>query len=110
MRNFHTCPTLHAYTVGRVRVESAHSLQLHQIPDEVVIYRIHGPFLFGGTDRLIELEREVPALPKVVILWLRNMTAIDGTGLHALEHFADVRHKSHRLLLLCGMRTSRRAW
>jgi len=35
---------------------------------------------------------------------LRNMTAIDGTGLHALEHLADVLHNSGRILLLCGMR------
>ena len=41
------------------------------------------------------LERHVPDLPKVVILRLRNMTAIDGTGLHALEHFADALHVQH---------------
>ena len=27
-----------------------------------------------------------------------------GTGLHALEHFADVLHASGRTLILCGMR------
>ena len=32
------------------------------------------------------------------------MTAIDGTGLHALEQFADVLRASGRTLLLCGMR------
>ena len=66
--------------------------------------RIHGPFLFGSTDKLLDLEREVASLPRVVILRLRNMTAIDGTGLHALEQFADVLHASGRTLLLCGMR------
>jgi SulP family sulfate permease len=96
-------------TVARVTPEyiargRAHSLQLHNIPENVAIYRIHGPFLFGATDKLIELERDVPQLPKVVILRLRNMTAIDGTGLHALEHFADVLHASGRTLILCGMR------
>ena len=40
----------------------------------------------------------------MVILRLRNMTAIDGTGLHALEHFADALHASGRTLILCGMR------
>jgi SulP family sulfate permease len=96
-------------TVARVTPEyidrgRAHSLQLHKIPDDVAIYRIHGPFLFGATDKLAELESDVPQLPKVVILRLRNMTAIDGTGLHALEHFADVLHASGRTLILCGMR------
>jgi len=82
----------------------AHSLQLQDIPDNVAIYRIHGPFLFGATDKLEELEDDLPELPKVVILRLRNMTAIDGTGLHALERFADVLHASGRSLILCGMR------
>jgi SulP family sulfate permease len=96
-------------TIARVTPEyiahgRAHSLQLHDIPDNVAIYRIHGPFLFGATDKLVELERDVPRLPKVVILRLRNMTAIDGTGLHALEHFADVLHAGGRTLILCGMR------
>ena len=82
----------------------AHSLQLNQIPDGVAVFRIHGPFLFGATDKLVELERRLVDLPGVVVLRLRNMTAIDGTGLHALEHFADALHQSGRVLLLCGMR------
>ena len=96
-------------TVARVTPEyidegRGHSLQLQDVPDDVAIYRIHGPFLFGSTDKLLDLEREIPNLPKVVVLRLRNMTAIDGTGLHALEHFADALHRSGRTLLLCGMR------
>ena len=96
-------------TVARVTPEyirhgRAHSLQLQQIPDDVAIYRIHGPFLFGSTDKLLDLEPHVEGLPRIIILRLRNMTAIDGTGLHALEHFADVLHGSGRSLLLCGMR------
>ena len=96
-------------TVARVTPEyieggRAHSLQLHDIPEHVAVYRIHGPFLFGATDKLVELEQDVPSLPTVVIMRLRNMTAIDGTGLHALEHFADVLHASGRTLILCGMR------
>ena len=82
----------------------AHSLQLHDVPDDIAIYRIHGPFLFGSTDKLTDLERDIPAMPRVVILRLRNMTAIDGTGLHALEHLADALQRSGRTLLLCGMR------
>ena len=96
-------------TVARVTSDyiergRAHSLQLHDIPDDVAIYRIHGPFLFGSTDKLLDLESQLDALPAVVILRLRNMTAIDGTGLHALEAFADLLQRNGRTLLLCGMR------
>ena len=41
-------------------------------------------------------------LRPVVILRLRNMTAIDATGLKAIEDFADALHGSGRTLLLCG--------
>ena len=96
-------------TVARVTREYVdhgrrHSLQLHHIPDDVAIYRVHGPFLFGSTDKLRELEQDMATLPKVVILRLRNMTAIDATGLHAIERLADTLHRSGRSLLLCGMR------
>jgi SulP family sulfate permease len=40
----------------------------------------------------------------VVILRLRNMTALDATGLHALEQFADRLHQAGKTLLLCGAR------
>jgi SulP family sulfate permease len=45
---------------------------------------------------------KLPELPPVIILRLRNMTAIDATGLQMLEHFADVVHGAHKELLLCG--------
>jgi SulP family sulfate permease len=96
-------------TVSRVTPEYVaggvvHSLQSNPIPDGVVVYRIHGPFLFGATDKLSVIEAEVAESPQVVVLRLRNMTAIDATGLHALEHLADILHASGRHLVLCGMR------
>jgi SulP family sulfate permease len=98
-----------ATTVSRVTpdyVEDgvAHSLQRNDIPDGVAVYRIHGPFLFGATDKLAVIEEELHDLPPVVILRLRNMTAIDATGLHAIECLAERLHASGRHLVLCGMR------
>jgi SulP family sulfate permease len=40
----------------------------------------------------------------VVILRLRNTTALDATGIHALEQFSDRLHKAGKALLLCGVR------
>ena len=77
---------------------------INPIPDGVVVFRIHGPFLFGATDKLAEVEGSLSELPTVIVLRLRNMTAIDATGLHALEHLADVLQASGRHLVLCGMR------
>jgi len=104
IRRVTTTTTVARVTPDYVRTGLAHSLQMQPIPDDVAIYRIHGPFLFGSIDKLLALEAEVSSLPTVVVLRLRNMTAIDGTGLHAIERFADVLHESGRTLLLCGMR------
>ena len=69
-----------------------HILQDKDIPYYVAVFRIHGPFLFGATDKLSEITNRLPTLPPIVILRLRNMTAIDATGLHAIEELADKLH------------------
>lgn len=79
-----------------------HILQDKRIPAYVTIYRIHGPFLFGATDKLTRLISHIPEMTPVVVLRLRNMTAIDATGLGAIQDFADKLRESGRTLLLCG--------
>jgi SulP family sulfate permease len=96
-------------TVSRVTAEDVadgllHVLQDKQIPDYVAVFRIHGPFLFGATEKLDEVRLQLAALPEVVVLRLRNMTALDSTGLQTLERLADEIHLSGRSLLLCGAR------
>jgi SulP family sulfate permease len=81
-----------------------HILQHKEIPSYVAIFRIHGPFLFGATDKIEEVIARISDLPPIIILRLRNMTAIDATGLQALENFADTVHNSGRGLVLCGAR------
>jgi SulP family sulfate permease len=81
-----------------------HVLQGKDIPDYAVVYRVHGPFLFGATDKFADIMEELDTLPPIVILRLRNMTAIDATGLGAIRELADRLHASGRQLLLCGAR------
>jgi SulP family sulfate permease len=96
--------TVTAVTDEYVREGHAHILQNKAIPAYVSIFRIHGPFLFGATDKLRVVTDHVDGLPEIVILRLRNMTALDGTGLHAIEQLAATLHASGRHLLLCGAR------
>jgi SulP family sulfate permease len=81
-----------------------HILQGKDIPDYAVVYRVHGPFLFGATDKFADILDALDTLPPIVILRLRNMTAIDATGLGAIRELADRLHASGRHLLLCGAR------
>jgi SulP family sulfate permease len=81
-----------------------HILQDKDIPYYATIFRIHGPFLFGATDKISVVTENLHQLPPVVILRLRNMTALDATGLFALEEVAKTLHASKRTLILCGAR------
>jgi sulfate permease, SulP family len=96
--------TVSAVTDDYVEDGRVHILQDKDIPDYVCIFRIHGPFLFGATDKLAELTADVSTLPHVVVLRLRNMTALDATGLHEFEQLAERLHASGRVLILCGAR------
>lgn len=82
-----------------------HVLQDKLLPPYVLVLRIHGPFLFGATEKLGEATADLDLLPSVVILRLRNMTAIDATGLHELEKLTDRLRATGRSLLLCGARS-----
>jgi sulfate permease, SulP family len=79
-----------------------HILQDKPIPDYVTVFRIHGPFLFGATEKVQGIVDEIDSLAPIMILRLRNMTAIDATGLLTLEELADKLHASGRHLIVCG--------
>ena len=81
-----------------------HILQDKDIPYYVTIFRIHGPFLFGATDKISAVTENMHSLPPVVILRLRNMTALDATGLFAIEEVARALQATGRTLILCGAR------
>lgn len=81
-----------------------HILQDKDIPYYATIFRIHGPFLFGATDKISIVTENLHKLPPVIILRLRNMTALDATGLYALEEVAKQLHATKRTLILCGAR------
>ena len=96
--------TVSLVTKDYVEDSRVHVLQGKDIPDYAAVYRVHGPFLFGATDKFAEILDRLNSLPPIVILRLRNMTAIDATGLGAIEELADRLHSTGRTLLLCGAR------
>jgi sulfate permease, SulP family len=96
--------TVEAVTPEYLEDGQAHILQDKDIPSNVTILRIHGPFLFGATEKLADATKNLTRLGDVVILRLRNMTALDATGIHALEQFSERLRKTGKTLLLCGAR------
>ncbi len=96
--------TVSQVTSDYIEAGRVHILQDKTFPPYVTVFRIHGPFLFGVTDKIAHITDHIEGLPPIVIVRLRNMTAIDATGLRTLEDLADRLRSSGRALVLCGAR------
>lgn len=73
------------------------------VPDGVLIYRIFGPFLFGAAEKMEDALQRVGQLPKVLILDLHLVSAIDATGMHALTHIVDRMKKRGNTVIISGI-------
>jgi sulfate permease, SulP family len=60
-----------------------------EIPKGVEVYEINGPFFFGAAETFRSQISLVERKPKVLIIRMRNVPAIDSTGLHALRELAN---------------------
>ena len=85
-----------------IDLDIPHSYHTNPLPENVSAFSIQGPFLFGASDKLLIIENKITTLNKVVIIRLRDMNAIDGTGLNALEVLADKLQETGRTLILCS--------
>lgn len=96
--------TVEIVTADYIEKGRPHILQDKDVPEYISILRIHGPFLFGTTDKLDEETSDLSKFQDIVCLRLRNMTAIDATGLHAITRFSERLRAAGKTLLLCGAR------
>jgi sulfate permease, SulP family len=79
------------------------SIRNKEVPEGVLVYRIEGPFFFGAAEKLEAALGRYNDVPRVVIFRMRNVPAIDATGLHALEVMLDKFHRKHTQLILSGV-------
>jgi SulP family sulfate permease len=71
-----------------------------RIPRGIVVYEINGPFFFGAAETFKDTLATTMGKPKVLILRMRNVPAIDATGMHALQHLVRrTRHDGTVVLL-----------
>jgi sulfate permease, SulP family len=76
-----------------------------EIPKGVDVYSVNGPFFFGAADKLNDVLREIAKPPKVLIIRMRDVPAIDATGIHALEQMVKKCHHQGTTVILSEMRT-----
>lgn len=73
------------------------------IPDGVLVYRIFGPFLFGAAEKMEDALSSLGKLPRVLILRLHLVTAMDATGLNALQSIVERLHHQGGTIVLSGI-------
>lgn len=74
------------------------------VPEGCEVYEIEGPFFFGTADLLQETLADLEKPPKVFILRLRKVPAVDATGLNALAAFHKYCRRHGTTLILSGVR------
>ena len=55
------------------------------VPSDVLVYSIDGPFFFGAAERCLRTVERIERVPPIVILRLRHVPYVDDTGLSTLE-------------------------
>jgi len=88
--------------------EDRFALSNFSVPSDVAVFEIYGPFFFGATAKFQEELRLIGKLPRVLILRMRNVPAIDATGLLALEEVIEQCWKDKCRLLLSGVHSQPR--
>ena len=86
-----------------VERSGSNSIAGKDVPEGVVLYRIEGPFFFAAAEKLESALRGSGGKPRAVILRMRNVPAMDASGLHALEVAIEKLHRDGVKTLLTGV-------
>jgi SulP family sulfate permease len=85
---------------GDVYATDPGSVRTRDVPDGVEIFEINGPFFFGAAQKFKEHVEAVLGQPRVLILRMRNVPAIDSTGMHALGGVVHASRRRGTLVIL----------
>src|SRR3990172_6672431 len=66
------------------------SIQNKKVPDGVEVFEIRGPFFFGAVSKFRDAVRIVESPPKIIIIRMRDVPAIDSTGIDALDRAREI--------------------
>ena len=84
----------------RTSADTSGAIYRREVPKGVEVYEINGPFFFGAAEKFKDTLWEVSRKPKVLIIRMRNVPAIDSTAMHALRDLVRRTKKDGTLVLL----------
>ena len=71
------------------------------IPPEVAVFRMTGPFFFGVADDVKDVFDRIQRPPRIFILQMGLVPFVDATGLHALEQLIEKCRRHGVKFMLC---------
>jgi sulfate permease, SulP family len=75
------------------------------VPKGVEVYEINGPFFFGAAETFKDTLAQITRKPKVLIIRMRNVPAIDSTGMHTLKDLVHRTRVDGTLVLIADIHT-----
>ena len=88
--------------------EDPNAISKKEVPPGVEVFELYGPLFFGAVERFKTAMKRVERSPKVMILRMRNVPAIDASGLFALEELLLRARRDGTVLLLSGLKAQPR--
>ncbi len=85
-------------------VSGTRRVNAEEVPEGVEIFHITGPFFFGAADKFKNAIAQIEKPPRVLVLRMRAVTAIDSTGLHILEEMVKEVKGAGTVVLMSGVR------
>jgi len=81
------------------------AVRRRSVPAGVEVFEVNGPFFFGAAETFKETLASVARTPKVLVIRMRHVPAIDSTGMNALRDLVRRGRRDGTLVLLSDVRT-----
>ncbi len=84
-------------------VDAAEAAALRAKPAGVEVFEVSGPFFFGAAHKFASSLAAIERTPRVLVLQMRDVLALDATGLRALETLQNEAERQGPALVLVGV-------
>lgn len=88
-------------------VDDPLALTKFEVPKGVLVYEINGPLFFGAAYKFRDAIRQIERTPKVLIIRMRNVHLIDGSGTRVLKEVTKYIQRNDGRVILSGVTDSK---
>jgi sulfate permease, SulP family len=82
----------------------AEGIARRHVPPGVEVYEVNGPFFFGAADKIKDVLHFVAKKPRVFVLRMRNVPAMDASGIRVLDDLYESFTRQGIRFLISGIR------